>query len=46
MQTTAMPRYNLRNALIVSHDVNPLDDAVQTDIDDNICVICQDEPHR
>ena len=37
----AQARYNLRNASIVSHDANPLD-AVQTEIDENICVICQE----
>jgi hypothetical protein len=41
MQTAAMARYNLRNASIVSHDVNTLD-AIQTDNDENICVICQE----
>ena len=42
MQTAAMPRYNLRNAPIVSHDTNPPDDAAQADLDDNMCVICQE----
>ena len=42
MQTATMPRYNLRNAPIVSHDSNTLDDAAQTEPDDNMCVICQE----
>ena len=41
MQTATMPRYNLRNAPIVSHDSNPLEDAAQTEPGDNMCVICQ-----
>ena len=37
-----MPRYNLRNAPVVSHDANPPDDAAQADLNDNMCVICQE----
>lgn len=43
-----MPRYNLRNAPIDSHDAkpvdgdNPADDAVQADPVDDMCVVCQE----
>lgn len=43
MQTATMPRYNLRNAPVVSHDANPpADDAQADNLDDNMCVICQE----
>lgn len=42
MQTATMPRYNLRNAPIVSHDSQPPDDAAQPEPGDNLCVICQE----
>ena len=42
MQTATMPRYNLRNAPIVSHDSHPPEDAAQTELDDALCVICQE----